>query len=411
MDRAAGKTGGDGVGDCVEYFVQVICIVRGIGRFRRSDICREVLTDGKSPPFWFGEQIAGFSQHVLRGGAEADRVESCDGLQVSRSGVRCIKGIFITVVTGTLIAIFSIQCRLAVSQCDDMLCGDGGDGGLIKKVLCIDKALLQIGAAVGTQAVDGFQNSGITIGSGNVLPARCYGCACTETDQRNIAAGAAGSIAIKEIDGRGLGGSRTVVVTAATLRVLVLLQAATEGGFVIRLIGFIVDTYTVANNMMIDFFYTQMCIVALYSCGNVAAISVLMLRQQAVRHRAGGIDDEHRCSLRVAGLGLGGRVHLHFQLDRVLVGGAGRLSGLVDGINAIRQIWTVCASSPDAILIIIALDYVLRFADLVRQHVQRQQRQGHDEHQDPRKQPLSCFLLRHKKILLLLPVRREEGGR
>ena len=43
----------------------------------------------------------------------------------------------------------------------------------------------------------------------------------------------------------------------------------------------------------------------------IAAIIVLMLRLQAVRHRAGGVDDEHRCGLRVAGLGLGGRVHLH----------------------------------------------------------------------------------------------------
>lgn len=54
-------------------------------------------------------------------------------------------------------------------------------------------------------------------------------------------------------------------------------------------------------------------------------------------HRAGGIDDEPRCGLRVAGMSRGGRVHLHFQLDPVLVGVAGRHSGLADGINALGQ--------------------------------------------------------------------------
>mgnify|MGYP004546940721 CR=1 FL=1 len=65
------------------------------------------------------------------------------------------------------------------------------------------------------------------------------------------------------------------------------------------------------------------------------------------------------------------------------------------------------ASGPE--VLVMAVDYAIS-ADLVGQHVQRQHRQGHDEHQDPRKQPLSCFLPIHKKILLLLPVRREEGG-
>ena len=46
-----------------------------------------------------------------------------------------------------------------------------------------------------------------------------------------------------------------------------------------------------------------------------------------------------------------------------------------------------------------------------RQHVQRQQAQRHHEDQDPGEKALANFLLRHKKILLLLPVRREEGGR
>ena len=46
-----------------------------------------------------------------------------------------------------------------------------------------------------------------------------------------------------------------------------------------------------------------------------------------------------------------------------------------------------------------------------RQHVQRQQAQRHHEDQDPGEKALANFLLRHKKILLFLPVRREEGGR
>ena len=199
-----------------------------------------------------------------------------------------------------------------------MLCGDGGDGGLIKKVLCIDKALLQIGAAVGTQAVEGVQNSGITIGSGNVLPARCYGCVCTETDQRNIAAGAAGFIAIKEIDGRSLG----------------ILQA---GG---------------ATRVV-----------------NMPSLATLT-------HRTGRIDDEHRCGLRVAGLGLGGRVHLHLQRDLIGVV-ADTLSGLADGINTFN---VGDRSSAGAVLVlepstasVIAVDYVSSFsAGLIRQHVQRQ---------------------------------------
>jgi len=68
------------------------------------------------------------------------------------------------------------------------------------------QTVIQIGAAVGFQVVDGGQNSGITRLGGNILPARvCYCCVCIEIDQRNIAAGAADFIAIKEIDGRSLG--------------------------------------------------------------------------------------------------------------------------------------------------------------------------------------------------------------
>ena len=91
----------------------------------------------------------------------------------------------------------------------------------------------------------------------------------------------------------------------------------------------------------------------------------------AVSHRARGIDDEHRCGLRVAGLGLGGRVHLHLQRDRVLVGVAGRHSGLADGINAVRQVLSRCAFSPVTVFVIVTNLHVT-WRCLRRQHVQRQ---------------------------------------
>ena len=101
---------------------------------------------------------------------------------------------------------FVIIRRLAISQRDDVLRSYAADSAVAKQVLSLGKALLQISAAVGTQVVDGGQNSIITRVGGNVLPSRCcYFCVCAETDQRNIAAGAAGFIAIKEIDGRSLG--------------------------------------------------------------------------------------------------------------------------------------------------------------------------------------------------------------
>ena len=232
----------------------------------------------------------------------------------------------------------------------------------------------------------------------------------TESDQRNIAAGAAGSIAIKEIDGRNLGGSQTVVViSAATViketrrGVRVLIQSASPVKNIILLVGFMIDApSTILMRIDLSVFWIFVIVMGTYVFRNIiAASSVLMLRQQAVRHRAGGVDDEHRCGLRVAGLGLGGRVHLHLQRDPVLVGVAGRHSGLADGINAFNggRLSAVAVLVLDpSIAVVMAVDYVRLLADLIRQHVQRQQRQGHDEHQDPRKQPLSCFLPIHKKF-------------
>ena len=104
-----------------------------------------------------------------------------------------------------------------------MFCGDAGDSGITKKGLCLDKALLQIGAAAGFQSFDGVQNSGITRVGGNVLPFRaCYCCGCIEINQRNIAAGSGvQTVAIKEIDGRGLG-SIYAAVTRRRVGVLIL---------------------------------------------------------------------------------------------------------------------------------------------------------------------------------------------
>ena len=177
---------------------------------------------------------------------------------------------------------------------------------------------IQIGAAAGTQVVDGVHNSLIAFISGNILPFTRFRCAVGKGNQCDKATCAL-AITFKKIGGRSLGGSQTVAATTAATAVpkeirrgvRVLRQAANAGSFVILSSGFIADTFIAGTDMRIDFAVTGMMSVAQYSCGNVAAISVLMLRQQAVRHRAGGIDDEHRCGLRVAGLGLGGRVHLH----------------------------------------------------------------------------------------------------
>ena len=385
VDRAAGKTGGDVFGDRRESLLQPVEVISRVG-LAGGDIVVQIVEESDIC-------ICVRIRHFLVSSTKADGVERITIAVNFRCLVfGCLEGFFIAVlaitiginyVSESIVNIMSVRSviigRFAVGQRNDVLRSYAADSAVAKQVLSLGKALLQIGAAVGTQAVDGGQNIFITRVGGNVLPSRCcYFCVCTETDQRNIAAGAADSIAIKEIDGRGLGGSQTVAVTAATCSVRVLLQAATGGGFVIRLIGFIVDTYTVANNMMIDFFYTQMCIVALYSCGNVAAISVLMLRQQAVRHRAGGIDDEHRCGLRVAGLSRGGRVHFYFQLDVILIRvacGSGFLGDIVD-------IWGRIVDSKTHTIIlfpfavnILTIDWQAggrRVIARIRQHVERQ---------------------------------------
>ena len=62
------------------------------------------------------------------------------------------------------------------------------------------------------------------------------------------------------------------------------------------------------------------------------------------------------------------------------------------------------------VLVNVRPDDLCRSNRVGRQHVERQQAQRHHEDQDPGEKALANFLLRHKKILLLLPVRREEGG-
>ena len=97
-----------------------------------------------------------------------------------------------------------------------MLCRDVGDSGVTKKLLCIDKALLQIGGAVGFQAVDSVHNSLIAVISGNIHPSTRYRCAVGKGNQSDKATRAL-AITIKEIDGRSLGGSQTVfAISAAT---------------------------------------------------------------------------------------------------------------------------------------------------------------------------------------------------
>ena len=72
---------------------------------------------------------------------------------------------------------------LAISQRDDVLRSCVGDNVVAKQVLSLGKALLQIGAAAGTQVVDGILNSGITIGGGNVLPYTLFFCAVGKGNQ------------------------------------------------------------------------------------------------------------------------------------------------------------------------------------------------------------------------------------
>ena len=95
-----------------------------------------------------------------------------------------------------------------------------------------------------------------------------------------------------------------------------------------------------------------------------------------ITHRAGGIDDEHRCGLIVAGLSRGGRVHLHLQRDPigVVFRVADTHSGLADGINARNVGDRISAGAvvlDPSTAVVMAVDYAI-FAGLIRQHVQRQ---------------------------------------
>ena len=319
VDRAAGKTGGDIFGDRVESVLQPVEVTSRVGLaggntgvqiVEESDICicvrilqflvGSTKTDGV-------ERIThGANTHCLLFGRLEGFLIAVLAITIGISSYVESKYRRIMVVRSVIIG------RLAVSQRDDVLRSCVGDSAVAKQVLSFDKALLQIGAAAGFQAVDSVHNSLIAVIRRNILPSAHYRCAVGKGNQCDKATRAL-AITVKEIDGRVFGRRKLSVIT----------------------------------------------------------------------HRAGGIDDEHRCGLRVAGLGLGGRVHLHFQRDLILVRDniafciCCGYSGLADGINAFNGGDRISAV---AVLVlepstasVIAVDYVSSFsADLGRQHVQRQ---------------------------------------
>ena len=95
--------------------------------------------------------------------------------------------------------------RLAISQRDDVLRSCAGDSAVAKQVLSFVKALLQIGAAVSAQCIDGIHDGLIAIISGNIHPSIRYRCAVGKGNQCDKATRAL-AITVKEIDGRGFGG-------------------------------------------------------------------------------------------------------------------------------------------------------------------------------------------------------------
>ena len=153
---------------------------------------------------------------------------------------------------------------------------------------------------------------------------------------------------------------------------------------------------------------------AFWSCEGIAIFIVRVLFLHAFVHRSGGVDDKHRCRF----VGVLDAFGLHAQCDLIgVVLGVGISSacgGLADGYDPRNDVGLRRAGAllPCTVVIIVAIDHsIVGTATVCRQYVQRQQGQGHHEDQDPGEKALANFLLRHKKILLLLPVRREEGGR
>ena len=248
-----------------------------------------------------------------------------------------------------------------------MLCGDAGDSGITEKLLCIGKALLQIGAAAGFQIVDGGQNSIITRVGGNVLPARaCYCCVCIEIDQRNIAAGSGiQTVVIKEVLCRSLGS----IYAAVTRRRVGVCFLATNQYFGVILnvvlpfrdkkvsIVFATDILLVrpvfnAKDRVVFPVVGMVFPSAVFpsACITFVRMGVLFL---LTGHRAGGIDDEHRCSLR--GNVCGSLFQHNLQRDRigVVFRVADGYSGLADGIDAVRQVLNRCAFSPATVFVIV----------------------------------------------------------
>ena len=101
---------------------------------------------------------------------------------------------------------FVIIRRLAISQRDDVLRSCVGDSAVAKQALSFVKALLQIGAALSAQCIDGSHDGLIAFISGNILPFTRFRCAVGKGNQCDKATCAL-AITLKELDGRGFGSS------------------------------------------------------------------------------------------------------------------------------------------------------------------------------------------------------------
>ena len=189
VDRAAGKTGGDIFGDRVESVLQPGEVTSRVG-LAGGDIGAQIVEETDLC-------ICVRNCHFLVGSTKADGVEritlgvNFPCLALGRHEGSLIAVLAITIGINPLFEFISrimfvrsvIIRWLAISQRDDVLRSCVGDSAVAKQAMSFVKALLQIGAAAGTQVVDGFLNSVITIGGGNVLPYTLFFCAVGKGNQ------------------------------------------------------------------------------------------------------------------------------------------------------------------------------------------------------------------------------------
>ena len=143
----------------------------------------------------------------------------------------------------------------------------------------------------------------------------------------------------------------------------------------------------------------------IYSCAADPSVVIVMLMFSII----GIVDFTEPPSFHGAPIHRAGKVKQDDQFQRLCCRGFQRGHAQGDVVGAI--IIGGCALGHGEVVIADGLLHLaFCFAARIRQHIQRQERQRHHEDQDPGEKPLANFLLRHKKILLLLPVRREEGG-